>query len=110
MSLLERRGHLSGRDLQGGEQSGGAVPDVIVAAPLRQPGLQRQDRIGADRSSAWIWDFVRHQAACFTGCGSEAFIAVLAQQGGEAGGSQPVPGDAGEGGSSRDNGRTGWHC
>jgi hypothetical protein len=40
-------GDLAGGDLQCGEQRGGAVADVVVAAPLGQPGLQRQDRGGA---------------------------------------------------------------
>ena len=39
-------GDLAGGDLQRGEQGGGAVPDVVVGALLRQPGLQRQDRRG----------------------------------------------------------------
>ncbi len=39
-------GHLAGRDLQRGEQRRGAVPDVVVRAPLGQPGLHRQHRRG----------------------------------------------------------------
>ena len=39
-------GHLAGGDLQGGEQRGGAVPDVIVAALFGDPGPQRQHRRG----------------------------------------------------------------
>jgi hypothetical protein len=37
-------GHLAGRGLQRGEQRGGAVPDVVVAALFRGPGTQRQHR------------------------------------------------------------------
>jgi hypothetical protein len=57
---LAGRGDLPGGDLQRGEQGGGAVPDVVVRAALGQPRLQR--RIGAVRSSAWIWDFSSTQS------------------------------------------------
>ena len=43
---LAGAGDLAGGDLQRGEQGGGAVPDVVVGAPLRQPGLHRQHRRG----------------------------------------------------------------
>jgi hypothetical protein len=57
---LAGRGDLPGGDLQRGEQGRGAVPDAVVRAALGQPGLQR--RIGAVRSSAWIWDFSSTQS------------------------------------------------
>ena len=49
-------GDLAGGDLQRGEQGGGAVPDVVVGLPS-PAGPGRIGRIGAVRSSAWIWDF-----------------------------------------------------
>ena len=49
-------GDLSGRHFQGGEQGGGAVPDVVVGPLLRQVAV-RIGRIGAVRSNAWIWLF-----------------------------------------------------
>jgi hypothetical protein len=39
-------GDLAGRGLQRGEQRGGAVPDVVVAALFRHPGPRRQYRRG----------------------------------------------------------------
>src|SRR4051794_16304555 len=47
---LTGRGEVAGGDLQRGEQRGGAVPHIVVAAPLGQPGLQRQDRRAAIQS------------------------------------------------------------
>jgi hypothetical protein len=40
-------GDLAGGDLERGEQGDGAVPNVVVGAPLGQTGLHRQDRGGA---------------------------------------------------------------
>ena len=48
-------GDLAGRYLQGGEQRGGAVPDVVMGLLLRIPG--RTGSTGAVRSRAWTWDF-----------------------------------------------------
>ena len=45
----------AGGHVQRGEQSGGAVADVVVGAPAGSPGIIGS--IGAVRSSAWIWDF-----------------------------------------------------
>jgi hypothetical protein len=39
-------GDLAGGDLECGEQGGGAVPDVVVGAPLGLPGLHRQRHLG----------------------------------------------------------------
>jgi hypothetical protein len=47
MPGLAGRGDLPGGDLQRGEQGGGAVPDVVMGAPLGQPRLHRQHRRGA---------------------------------------------------------------
>ena len=44
--LLAQPGHLPGRDLQRGEQGGGAVPDVVVGALLGVAGLHRQRLLG----------------------------------------------------------------
>ena len=43
---LARADHVAGGDRQRGEQRGGAVPFVVVGAPLGQPGLHRQHRRG----------------------------------------------------------------
>ncbi len=45
--LLAQPGHLPGRDLQRGEQRGGAVTDVVVGALLGVPGLHRQHLLGS---------------------------------------------------------------
>ena len=42
---LAQPGHLAGRDVQRGEQGGGAVPDVVVGAFLRHDRLHRQHRL-----------------------------------------------------------------
>jgi hypothetical protein len=48
-------GDAPGRDLQRGEQGGGAVAGVVVGALL---GASRHTpRTGWVRSRAWIWDF-----------------------------------------------------
>ena len=47
MPWLRPGGHLAGGDLQRREQRGGAVPAVVVGAPLGQPKLHRQHRGGA---------------------------------------------------------------
>ena len=60
MPPMELADHLSGRDVQGREQRGGAVASVVVSAPL---DLAR--RIGSNgcvRSSAWIWPSRLHTA------------------------------------------------
>ena len=43
---LAARGHRAGSDVQRREQGGGAVADVVVGAPLGQPGLHGQHRRG----------------------------------------------------------------
>ncbi len=43
---LDCAGDGAGGDLQGGEQRGGAVSEVVVGTAFGQPGLQRQDRRG----------------------------------------------------------------
>src|SRR3954453_14874698 len=43
------------RDLEGGEQVAGAVPLIVVGAPGRAG--RHIGRVGAVRSSAWIWGF-----------------------------------------------------
>jgi hypothetical protein len=60
--------HLAGGDLQGGEQGGGAVPEVVGTGLLWQARPQRQD--GRGRSSAWIWDLSSTQSttALASGC------------------------------------------
>jgi hypothetical protein len=59
-------GDLPGRDLQGGEQSGGAVPDIVVGALLGMTGLHRQ--VSWVRFNAWIWDFSSiHSTIAFFG-------------------------------------------
>ncbi len=45
--LVAGVGDLAGGDLQRGEQRGGAVTDVVVGAPCRQTGADRQHRGGA---------------------------------------------------------------
>ena len=40
-------GDLAGRDVQGGEQRGGAVADVVVGLAFRHPDLHRQGGRGA---------------------------------------------------------------
>jgi hypothetical protein len=47
--------YLAGSGVQRGEQVHGAVPDVVVAAPLGYPGLIGST--GAVRCSAWICGF-----------------------------------------------------
>jgi hypothetical protein len=47
MPLLAQPGHLPGRDLQRGEQDGGAVPDVVVGALPSMAGLHGQHLLGA---------------------------------------------------------------
>ena len=39
-------GDLAGGDVQGGEQAGDAVPDVVVGLPLGDARAHRQDRLG----------------------------------------------------------------
>jgi hypothetical protein len=39
-------GHLAGGDVEGGEEGGGAVADVVVGAPLHLPGTHGQQRLG----------------------------------------------------------------
>ena len=46
---------LPGGDVERGVEVGGAVALVVVGAPLGRPGIS--GRIGAVRSSAWIWVF-----------------------------------------------------
>src|SRR5215467_2304229 len=46
--------HCAVEHAQRGEQSGGAVPLVVVCHGLAAPGLDRQSWV---RSSAWIWLF-----------------------------------------------------
>jgi hypothetical protein len=53
-------GDLPGGDFQGGEQRGGAVPDVVMGLLLRDPGPEREDR--AVRSRAWTCDFSSTQS------------------------------------------------
>ena len=58
---VQRADDRAGGDLERGEQGGGAVPDVVVGAPLRH-ARAASAASAAVRSSAWIWDFVRHEA------------------------------------------------
>src|SRR3712207_8995284 len=51
LPVLAHPGDLPGRDLQRGEQRGGAVPDVVGGALLGVAGLHRQGLLGADRKS-----------------------------------------------------------
>ena len=44
--LLAQPGHFPGRDLERGEQRGGAVADVVVSALLVVPWLHRQRLLG----------------------------------------------------------------
>jgi hypothetical protein len=44
---VARVGDLSGGDLEGGEQRGRAVPDIVMGLRLRDPRPQRQDRRGS---------------------------------------------------------------
>ena len=50
-------GHVTGGHLQGGKQRGGAVPDIIVGAPLDPARRHRPDRsVGRPRSWRWSPD------------------------------------------------------
>jgi hypothetical protein len=46
MPGLAGAGHGAGGDLQGGEQGGGAVPHIVVAAAFRAAGLHREHLLG----------------------------------------------------------------
>jgi len=50
-------GHVTGGHLQGGKQGRGAVPDIIVGAPLDPARRHRPDRsVGRPRSWRWSPD------------------------------------------------------
>jgi hypothetical protein len=52
-------GDLPGGHLQGGEQRGGAVPDVVMGLLLGYPGRSGTTTTAttAVRSRVWTWDF-----------------------------------------------------
>src|SRR5579872_2757933 len=45
MPMVDRADHLSGGHVQGCEETGGAMADIVVAAPLGRAGHERQDRL-----------------------------------------------------------------
>ena len=63
-------GDQAGRDLQGRDQGGGGVADVVIGLLLRDPGADRQDRRGPVRSKAWIWVFSSRQTTTALAGGS----------------------------------------
>jgi hypothetical protein len=44
MTAFHRADELAGRDLERGEQAGGAVPDIVEALPFGHAGQHRQHR------------------------------------------------------------------
>src|SRR3954447_7211463 len=55
VASVQRPDHLAAGHVEGGEQRGGAGPDVVVSSPLGHPGIIGST--GAVRFSAWIWLF-----------------------------------------------------
>ena len=53
LPFVARVGDLAGRNLESGQQGGGAVALVVVGRLLG--GAGRLGKIGAVRSKAWIW-------------------------------------------------------
>jgi len=47
MAPMQLADHLAGGDIQCGKQRGRTMAQVVVRAPLGNPGRQRQDRLGA---------------------------------------------------------------
>ena len=56
--VLAEPGHLPGGDFQGGEQGGGAMADVVVAASLVATMFHHTHLLDA-RPNAWAWDLTQ---------------------------------------------------